>query len=55
MKDFKQLIVILSSLIGYEKGSLHNWRVGLIAGLLAERLIPEMVSYVYYGGLLHDL
>ncbi|PRR72898.1 HD-GYP domain-containing protein [Neomoorella humiferrea] len=56
-RTFCELIVALSNILDVEENTklYHAWRVALVAGEMARKVLPEQANLVFYAGLLHDI
>jgi HD-GYP domain-containing protein (c-di-GMP phosphodiesterase class II) len=56
-RSFCELVVALSTILDTEEETklYHAWRVALVARELAQQVLPEQATRVFYAGLLHDI
>ncbi|MDN5347988.1 MAG: hypothetical protein PWP65_1552 [Clostridia bacterium] len=56
-RSFCELIGALATVLDIEEGRklYHAWRVAVVAEKLAQMLVPEERTAIFYAGLLHDL
>jgi len=54
---FSELISALSLMMDLDENRklFHAWRVAILAGKLAQKILPEYRTQIFYAGLLHDI
>ena len=54
---FNDLIITMAYILDVQEDPCpyHAWRVGAVSAIMAEQLMPEHATDVFYAGLLHDI